>query len=119
MWFLVLILHILIVVISKGLDYVHIFENKNEVHLSVGSGTLLATLVKKTVLSGFKGLEVCTAIPGTLGGAIIMNAGTKDGEIGEMITYVDTCSPSNRSLYRIQREEIKFGYRCSSFMDSG
>ena len=52
------------------------------------AGVLLSVLSKKTVQHSLKGLEFASGIPGTLGGAVAMNAGAYGGEMKDVVTSV-------------------------------
>ena len=81
--------------------------------ITVGAGALLAKLLSFTVERGLTGLEFATGIPGTLGGAVCMNAGTAQGEMGDIIDTVTLVSPDGELIFR-HREEMGFGYRTAS-----
>lgn len=80
--------------------------------LVAGAGTPLALLVKKTAELGFGGLEPLAGIPGTLGGAVMGNAGTKEGWIGDLLAGVDILTENGEMLTR-NRSDINFAYRSS------
>ncbi len=65
---------------------------------------------------GLTGLEFATGIPGTVGGAICMNAGTAAGETGDVIESVTLLSPEGEVITRL-RDEMSFGYRSSRIPD--
>ena len=62
---------------------------------------------------GLTGLEFATGIPGTVGGAICMNAGTAQGEIGDVVDTVTLLAPSGELVLR-HRDEMSFGYRTAN-----
>jgi len=67
---------------------------------------LLAVAVEK----GFTGLEFAAGIPGSVGGAVLMNAGTTLGEFGDIINSVTLISPDG-VLVTMTSDELGFGYR--------
>ena len=77
------------------------------------AGTPLPKLLVFTAEEGLTGFEFAAGIPGTVGGAVCMNAGTAAGEIGDIIDTVTLISPDGQ-LLRKGREEMGFGYRSSS-----
>jgi len=77
------------------------------------AGAPLTTLLAFSLEKGFTGLEFAAGIPGTIGGAICMNAGTGGGAIGDIIESVSILSPEG-TVVKKSREEMKFGYRTSS-----
>lgn len=77
------------------------------------AGVSLPKLVSFAAEEGFRGLEFAAGIPGTVGGAICMNAGTALGEIGDIVESVELLSPEGVLATR-SREEMEFGYRTAS-----
>jgi UDP-N-acetylmuramate dehydrogenase len=82
------------------------------------TGTPLPILAKKTAEAGLAGLEFAAGIPGSLGGSVRMNAGTKDGAIDAVLREV-TSIRRDGSLRVCRRDELNFSYRSSSFADNG
>jgi UDP-N-acetylmuramate dehydrogenase len=79
----------------------------------VEAGVPLQKLLSFTVEEGLTGLEFSSGIPGTVGGAVCMNAGTALGEFGDVVDSVTLFSPEGSIVAR-GREEMGFGYRTSS-----
>jgi len=77
------------------------------------AGALLPKLLSFATEHGLTGLEFAAGIPGTVGGAICMNAGTAAGEMGDVVDSITLISP-NGTLVARDREEIGFGYRTSN-----
>ena len=77
------------------------------------AGVSLAKLLSFAVDQGLTGLEFGAGIPGTLGGAVCMNAGTSLGEMGDVVESVTLVTPDGETVTR-SREEMGFGYRASS-----
>ncbi len=78
--------------------------------LRAEAGAPLPRLLAYTVEKSLTGLEFATGIPGTVGGAVCMNAGTARGEIGDVIDSVMMLTP-DRGLVTRNREDMEFGYR--------
>ena len=74
----------------------------------------LAVACAKMSLSG---LEPLAGVPGTVGGAVAMNAGTRDGEIGPLVTEVSAVGAAEASARVIPRSDLRFSYRESSLKD--
>jgi UDP-N-acetylmuramate dehydrogenase len=81
--------------------------------VNVEAGAMLARLLSFSVERGLTGLEFATGIPGTVGGAVCMNAGTAQGEMGDIIDTVTLVSPTGE-LILCNREEMGFGYRTAN-----
>ncbi|OGW38719.1 MAG: UDP-N-acetylenolpyruvoylglucosamine reductase [Nitrospirae bacterium GWD2_57_9] len=77
------------------------------------AGAPLGKLQSFAAEHGLTGLEFAAGIPGTVGGAICMNAGTAAGEVGDIVQSVTTLGYDGRLIAR-GREELGFGYRTSN-----
>lgn len=82
------------------------------------SGALLSVLAKRTIQAGLSGLEFASGIPGTLGGAVAMNAGAYGGEMKNVVESVDAMDIQGNK-YPLNGDEIGFGYRTSSIQEKG
>ena len=82
-----------------------------------GAGVDLMRLTRECCRRGLTGLECLAGIPGTVGGAIRMNAGGRFGEIGESVETVDVVLPDGRTQ-RLCREDVGFGYRHTRLGDA-
>ncbi len=80
--------------------------------VSVETGYSLARLAQEAGERGWSGLEFARGIPGTVGGALIMNAGAHGGEIAQRILGVRVLR--NGDLKELKSSELKFAYRESS-----
>ena len=81
--------------------------------LVAGAGVPLSRLVTDVYKEGLSGLEFAVGIPGTLGGAITMNAGTSSEGIGQHVDSITVLDPL-LGLRRYRGEEVQWGYRCCS-----
>ena len=77
-------------------------------------GTMLGKIVKHAVKNDLIGLENLNGVPGTLGGALIMNAGAWGGEISENLIHVEVIN-SKSEIKKILKKDLNFSYRQSSF----
>ncbi|MDP8234673.1 MAG: UDP-N-acetylmuramate dehydrogenase [Candidatus Saelkia tenebricola] len=87
-------------------------RRKDEV-LKVGAGTDISQLMNYCVKNGLGGLEFLVGIPGTIGGALIGNAGAYGNEIADFILNVD-CLDHEGSFKTLGRKGVDFNYRNSS-----
>ena len=76
------------------------------------AGVLLSALAAKAARESLTGLEFASGIPGTIGGACVMNAGAYGGEMKDVIISVEVYIPG-KGVMTIPAEEMKFGYRDS------
>ncbi len=74
------------------------------------AGTMLPRFSVLCALSGLSGAEELAGIPGTVGGALAMNAGAYGRSIGELVEWVELVDAAGE-LRRIAAREIRFGYR--------
>ena len=88
----------------------HNVETTNDSTVRVGVGMRLARLVKFCQVSGLAGVEFAAGIPGTVGGAIVMNAGADGREIANVIHKVSIYRPG-LGITDIERKNLKFSYR--------
>ncbi len=75
-----------------------------------GAGVNLSKLIRTVALSGYGGLEVLAGIPGTVGGAVMMNAGGKYGVISDTISSLTTMT-FDGDIIKYMREDVEFEYR--------
>lgn len=81
----------------------------------VGAGTMLSRLVQEVFHHGLTGMEFAVGTPGTVGGAVAMNAGTRDDWMGSRISAVTTYR-ANGGLHRYAANDLTWAYRTSSFL---
>lgn len=84
--------------------------------LTAGSGVLLVRLANFAQTLGLTGLEFAHGIPGTLGGAVTMNAGAYGGEMCEVVVRTKYLTTDGAVAF-LQDEEHEFAYRHSAFSD--
>ena len=98
-----------------NLDNINNFEIKdNDVYAE--AGIMLSTIAKETINKNLKGLENLANIPGTLGGALVGNAGAYGTEIYDVVE--DVTILRDDSLITLKKEDIKYSYRYTMFKDS-
>jgi len=81
--------------------------------LTAGAGAKLGYAVTQSVTEGLGGLEALIGIPGTIGGALRMNSGSRSGDIGQWTAKATVMDDAGEIMTR-SREELVFGYRDSS-----
>jgi UDP-N-acetylmuramate dehydrogenase len=79
-------------------------------YVVAGAGVDLPKLIRTVALSGFGGLEALAGIPGTVGGAVMMNAGGKYGDISDTIRSL-TAMAFDGTIIKYTREDVGFEYR--------
>lgn len=86
--------------------------------VEVPAGMALSQLMRVVVEAGLAGLEFAAGIPGTVGGAVVMNAGWGGEEFGGLVRKIWVYRPSV-GVVELNRSQCQFGYRSSRFQESG
>ena len=86
--------------------------------LTFGSGISLAMASKKAASLSLSGLEFAVGIPGTIGGAVYMNAGAYDGEMAKVVTSVRVMDREGK-ISELKASELAFAYRHTALQNSG
>jgi UDP-N-acetylmuramate dehydrogenase len=81
--------------------------------VTVEGGANLPRLVKETTARGLAGLQCLTGVPGSVAGALVMNAGGRHGEIGTVVRWVDVMDAEGNAS-RLTQAEAGFRYRDSN-----
>ncbi|MBH50314.1 MAG: UDP-N-acetylenolpyruvoylglucosamine reductase [Candidatus Marinimicrobia bacterium] len=89
-----------------------VFLTDTEIYAEAGA--MLGKMVKLCIGKSLTGFESLIGVPGTLGGALIMNAGAFGGEISKCISYVDIIRMDGTE-HQYKFQDIEFQYRSSSF----
>lgn len=84
----------------------------------VDAGFSLAAVAAFAARHDLSGLEFAAGIPGSLGGAVLMNAGAYDGMMADRVVRVRALDRQG-DLHTYERDELDYGYRHSRFMQSG
>lgn len=87
---------------------------QTDAQFHVGSGNSFAAFGVRTAAEGWGGVEFAAGIPGSVGGAVVMNAGACGQQVADTLQYVDFVGMDGH-VKRISRETIELGYRFSSF----
>lgn len=98
----------LVIKIAGALNWIKIKDNK----IHVGAGVFLPRLVRNLASKGLSGLEFLAGIPGSVGGALVMNAGAWGKEIGKYVDQVVVLDSLGREKV-LSRKQVGFSYRQS------
>lgn len=115
-----------VLVSDKGVRGLVVKNNAEEIKLlpfgfvEVDSGVELSKLISLARNNGLTGLERLIRVPGTVGGAIFMNAGDtfKKKFIGDLVVWVEVVDKEG-NVKKLELAECEFGYRSSRFQKSG
>ncbi|MBU36741.1 MAG: UDP-N-acetylenolpyruvoylglucosamine reductase [Candidatus Marinimicrobia bacterium] len=102
------------IVITLGKSFTHLEINGS--HIYAETGVMLGRMVKECIKRNLSGLESMIGVPGTLGGALIMNAGAFGGEISNCLEKVEVMTLAGE-LKKYSANEIDFSYRHSTFRE--
>ena len=86
--------------------------------LTAGAGALLRDVSEFAAENSLSGMEFACGIPGSIGGAVFMNAGAYDGEMKNIVSAVRAISPKGE-IVQFAANELDFGYRHSIFQENG
>lgn len=89
-------------------------EKENDIFVTVGSGNKNAEIAQNLLKQEIEGFEFASGIPGSIGGAIKMNAGAYGSEMKD-ITYSTVFIDRNCNIHKINQNEHEFDYRKSIF----
>ena len=99
----------LVVRVEKNMRGLRIEGNR----LVAQAGAMLGSVASAAAEAGLSGLEFASGIPGTVGGAMTMNAGAYGGEMKDVTVRVDGVRPDGTAV-SLSGEEMQFGYRTSA-----
>ena len=97
-----------IIKISKGFEEI----SRDGSLISAGAGAMLSRVAAEALNSSLEGFEFASGIPGTVGGAMVMNAGAYGGEMKDVVESVETITEDGDEL-TLSNDEMQFAYRKS------
>lgn len=102
---------------------IQIFKRMNEVRVEddciyAQAGALLSKIAAEALKAGLGGFEFASGIPGTLGGALMMNAGAYGGEMKQVLKSAEVLDMEG-NVFSLPVEEMELGYRISIFSKKG
>lgn len=89
-------------------------KEQNKIEITVDDATPIGFLAQKLLKEEITGFEEISGIPGTIGGAILMNAGAHGKEMKDIVTEI-TAIDYNGKIHKFTNEQAKFTYRNSIF----
>lgn len=96
---------------------IQIFKNYSDIiiegtQITAKAGALLSKVAKKALHAELTGFEFASGIPGTIGGAVVMNAGAYGGEMKDVILSATVMTQEGR-IIKLSNQELQLGYRTS------
>ena len=82
------------------------------------AGASLAKIAAEALEEGLTGMEFAAGIPGTLGGAVVMNAGAYGGEMKDILKEVLVMDQQGK-IFTLEKKDLKLGYRTSAVKEKG
>lgn len=107
--------HGAVVKLGESFDEVRVHGNK----VLAGGGALLSVVAKAALNASLTGLEFASGIPGSIGGAIYMNAGAYGGEMKDIVETVTLAKRDGSGLVTVSGDKMDFGYRHSILEETG
>lgn len=98
----------MVIKMGPGLSNVEVWGDR----IKVGAGVPLPRLSVAALRSNLSGFEFLAGIPGTVGGALVMNAGANGCSMGERVRQVTVVDYEGKEA-RLNNDELEFSYRCS------
>ncbi|MCC8044725.1 MAG: UDP-N-acetylmuramate dehydrogenase [Clostridiales bacterium] len=102
--------------IRSGMDQVS--QDNDACVICAEAGAMLSAIARRAQEAGLTGFEFASGIPGTLGGAVVMNAGAYGGEMKQVLLAVRVLTREGEVL-EIPAEDLKLGYRTSVIPANG
>ena len=99
-------------------DAISVDENDDTV-VTAGGARLLSSFSSFVAERGLTGFEFASGIPGSMGGAMFMNAGAYGGEMKDIVVSVRLMKPDGSEIFERSNEEMEFAYRNSSIQKDG
>ena len=104
------------VLISFGKPFAQVTIEGAQVR--TGAGALLSAVAKQVLNASLTGFEFAAEIPGTIGGAVVMNAGAYGGELCQVLREATVLTPEGE-VKTLPAEELELGYRTSCVQKNG
>ncbi|MBC6369210.1 UDP-N-acetylmuramate dehydrogenase [Algoriphagus sp. AK58] len=86
--------------------------------IEAGAGAYLHEISELALRNSLSGLEFCYDIPSSVGGAVVMNAGTKEGVISDVLQKVRFLDLKNLQFKELEKDQVNLNYRSSIFQDN-
>lgn len=104
----------LVIKLGNMLNEIKVEENG----ITFGSGVSLALASRKAAENSFTGMEFAVGIPGSIGGAVYMNAGAYDGEMANVVSSVRVMDAAGKVTV-LSADDLQFAYRKTALQNSG
>jgi len=100
-----------VIVLTKYLNNIHLsYTKKDKTVIQAMAGVRMKKLCAFAIRHGLEGMNIALGIPGTVGGGVMMNAGTAVGSMENVIDAVTLLLPTGK-IIRVDKKKLKFDYR--------
>lgn len=106
------------IILKIDINKIEMLTENGEEKIIVGAGNKISEVAQKLLKEEFSGFEELSGIPGTIGGAIKMNAGAHGKEIKDILEYVIVMNQKG-SIQKIFNKDLDFGYRTTNIQKNG
>lgn len=103
-----------IIKLGESFSRIHVLDNC----LTSYAGARVSWAAKEALENSLTGLEFACGIPGSVGGAVFMNAGAYEKEIADVLESVEVFSIDAQKIYKLDKEECQLAYRHSIFHET-
>lgn len=107
------------IIIKLGEAFNQVLVNKVDKTMLIGAGVSLSKVAKEALEAELTGFEFASGIPGSMGGALFMNAGAYNGEMSQIVTEAKVVSRDGSREYLITNDKMELTYRKSIFGKTG
>ncbi len=107
------------IVIKLGEAFNNVTVNKEDKTMLIGAGVLLSTVAREALEANLTGFEFASGIPGSMGGALFMNAGAYGWEMSQIVREAKAVSRDGSREYTLTNDKMELNYRKSIFGKTG
>lgn len=104
-----------VIEVGRGMEHIELMDDGK---IRAAAGTGIGALAAAAARESLSGLEFASGIPGTLGGAVTMNAGAYGGEIKDCLVSA-TVLDADGAMQELEKDELELGYRTSVIQKKG
>ena len=104
-----------VIKLGSGFNEIRLVDNEI---LEIGAATLDRKVANFAKDNNLGNLEFLSCIPGSIGGAVIMNSGCYDSDVSEVLISINVIDKDNLKEFEIKKKDIKFGYRESNLSEN-
>lgn len=105
----------IVIEVGRGMEHIELMDDGK---IRAAAGTGIGALAAAAARESLSGLEFASGIPGTLGGAVTMNAGAYGGEIKDCLVSA-TVLDADGAMQELEKDELELGYRTSVIQKKG